>query len=56
MLSKYRKTLVAVVGAGVTWSYIVIGGPVHISADEWRSGAVLLLTALGVYAVPNSEA
>lgn len=54
-LKRYRKTLVAVVGAGVAWSYVVIGGPTEISADEWRTGAVLLLTALGVYAIPNSE-
>ena len=54
-MGKYRKTIIAVVGAGVAWSYVVIGGPTHISADEWRSGAVLLLTALGVYAIPNGE-
>lgn len=31
-MSKYRKTIVAVIGAGIAWSYVVIGGPVHISA------------------------
>lgn len=55
-MNRYRKTIVAVVGAGIAWSYVVIGGPVHISAEEWRTGAILLATALGVYAVPNDEA
>lgn len=52
-MSKYRKTVVAVVGAALAWSELVIGGPVAISASEWRAGAVLLATALGVYAIPN---
>jgi hypothetical protein len=52
-VSKYRKTIVAVVGAALAWSDLVIGGPAAISATEWRVGAVLLATALGVYAAPN---
>ena len=55
-MNRYRKTIVAVVGAGIAWSYVVIGGPVHISAEERRTGAILLATALGLYAVPNDEA
>ena len=54
-MKRYAKTITALVGAGIAWSYVVIGGPVHISADEWRQGAILLATALGVYAIPNSE-
>ncbi len=52
-MKNYRKTIVALVGAAVAWSYVVIGGPVAISAEEWRQGAILLAVALGVYAVPN---
>lgn len=52
-MKPYRKTIVAVVGALIAWSYVVIGGPVAITADEWRQGAILLAVALGVYAIPN---
>lgn len=52
-LAAYRKTIVAVVGAGLAWWDIVLGGADHITGGEWRAGAILLATALGVYAVRN---
>lgn len=56
MLNRYRKTIAAVVGAGIAWSDLVIGGPVKITATEWRVGAILLATALGVYGIANKPA
>jgi hypothetical protein len=54
MLSKYRKTIVAVIGAVVGWSNIVIqSAPQAITASEWQTGVVLVLTAAGVYGVTN---
>jgi hypothetical protein len=50
----YRKTIAAVVGAGVAFATLVVvsaSGP--ITDAEWLSGAVGLLTALGVYGVTN---
>lgn len=56
-LPAYRKTLVAVVGAVVAFSQIVIYSPAaEISSAEWVTGAILVLTALGVYGTPNEPA
>lgn len=55
-MGKYRKTIVAVVAAAAAWSELVIGGPVAISATEWRVGALLLAGALGVYGIANKPA
>lgn len=53
-LSPYRKTITAIVGAGIAFATLVITSePSAISASEWLSGAAGLATALGVYAVPN---
>lgn len=55
-MARYRKTVVAVVGAALAWSDIVISSSsAAITAAEWRSGAVLLATALGVYGVRNQR-
>lgn len=56
MLNRYRKTIVAVVGAAVAWSGVVLdSGPDAITGGEWRLGGILLATALGVYGVANQE-
>lgn len=52
-MNRYRKTIAAVVGAGLAWSELVIGGPDEITATEWRVGGILLATALGVYGISN---
>lgn len=46
-LAKYRKTIVALIGAAVTVAS-------HYVAPALVSDAVVILTALGVYSVPNA--
>lgn len=54
-MSKYKKTITAVVGAGVAFATLVItSAPAEITASEWLSGGIGLATALGVYSVANS--
>ncbi len=51
-----RKTVVAVVGAGIAWATIVIqSAPEAITAPEWLAGATLLATSLGVYRAANED-
>jgi hypothetical protein len=53
-LSPYRKTITAIVGAGIAFATLVVVSPSDaITAAEWLSGGAGLATALGVYAVPN---
>lgn len=51
-LSKYNKTIVAVVGAAVTWALATFSGDAEVS--KWLSLVVALLTAAGVYQVKNA--
>jgi hypothetical protein len=52
--SRYRKTITAVVGAGVAFATLVVTSePAAISSSEWLSGGIGLVTALGVYRVGN---
>ena len=50
-LSKYNKTLVAIVGAGLTWAIATYAGDPEVS--KWLSLVSALLTAAGVYQVRN---
>ncbi len=53
-LSKYRKTIVAVIGAGAAFATLVVTSePAAITASEWLSGGIGLATALGVYGTRN---
>lgn len=53
----YRKTVVAVVGAGIAFATLVITSPASaISSAEWLSGGIGVATALGVYGVRNAVA
>ncbi len=55
-MNKYRKTIVAVVGAGAAFATLVVTSePAAITAPEWLSGGIGLATALGVYGVTNTE-
>lgn len=55
-MDRYRKTITAVVGAGIAFGTLVVVSPAGpISSAEWLSGAIGLATALGVYAAPNAE-
>lgn len=56
-LPAYRKTIAAVAGAIIAFSQLVIYSPAaEISSAEWVTGAILVLTALGVYSTPNEPA
>ena len=50
-LSKYRKAVTAVVGAVLILAAAFAPG----KYDEWIQVAIGLLTAIGVYEVPNAE-
>ena len=53
-MNRYRKTIVAVVGAGMSFATLVVtSAPEAVTAGEYLFGAASLLTALGVYAVSN---
>lgn len=53
-LQKYNKTLVAVIGAALTWAVSTFGGDPDVA--KWLSLAMAVATAAGVYQVPNKEA
>ncbi len=54
-MSRYRKTIAAVVGASLTWGVVVTeSAPAAVTASEWIAGGVLLATAVGVYGVKNT--
>lgn len=50
-LSKYNKTIVAVIGAGVTWAVATFAGDPDVS--KWLSLVTAVFTAAGVYQVTN---
>lgn len=53
-LSRYRKTIAAVVAAGIGWATAVVtSAPEAITASEWIMGASALAAAFGVWVVPN---
>lgn len=53
-MSRYLKTITAVITGAVGWATLVVASEASaISAEEWIVGATYLATALGVYAVPN---
>lgn len=53
-MSRYRKTIAAVVTALIGWAAAVVASdPAAITAGEWIFGATAVATALGVYLAPN---
>lgn len=50
-MTQYRKLIVAVIGAALTWAVGNYAGNDDI--QHWLSLAAALLTAAGVYRVPN---
>lgn len=52
-MSKYAKTIVAVVGAAVTWAVATYAHDADVS--KYLSLVTAILTAAGVYTIPNSE-
>lgn len=53
-MSRYNKTLTALVSGAIGWAGVVIASdPAAITASEWLGVGVFIATALNVYAVPN---
>lgn len=54
-MSAYRKTISALVTGVIGWAGVVItSAPAAITASEWLGLGVVVATAVGVFAVPNS--
>lgn len=50
----YNKTIIAVITSVIGWATLVVQSAPHaINSTEWITGATMLATALGVYAVSN---
>jgi hypothetical protein len=58
MISKYRKSITALVTGVLGWGGVVVASePAAITAAEWLFLGVVVATALGVYnAAANTEA
>lgn len=55
-LGPYQKTVTALVTGLIGWGFVVIASAsAPITSSEWMGLAVVVATALGVYAVANSE-
>lgn len=55
-LSKYRKTIAAIIVGLIGWATVVVNSPsTKITSSEWIMLAVALATALGVYITPNEQ-
>jgi hypothetical protein len=52
-IAPYRKFVVAAVGAALTWAIATYANDPDI--NKWLSLASAVLTALGVYQVPNES-
>jgi hypothetical protein len=50
-LSRFRKTIAAVLGAGGTWCVAALPG--GVTEMEWVALGIAVATALGVYSLPN---
>jgi hypothetical protein len=56
-LGPYSKTVSALVTGLIGWGGVVVSSVSnHVTASEWLFLAVVVATALGVYAVPNGPA
>ena len=54
-LSKYAKTITALVSGVLGWAAVVISSAAApVSASEWLGLGVAVATSLGVYAVSNT--
>ncbi len=53
---KYSKTVTALAGAAAAFATLVVtSASSAITSSEWLSGAIGVLTALGVYGVSNGS-
>ena len=56
-MAKYRKTILALVTGLLGWATMVVTSPSGpIAAAEWVALATAIVTACGVYAIPNTIA
>ena len=56
--AKYLKTIVALVGAGLTALATALGGTLgfeNLTTSDWLSVTLAALTAVGVFIVPNTD-
>ena len=53
-MSIYAKSIAAAAGALAVLGYALEDG--HVTTQEWVRVAIAVVTAFGVYAVPNKEA
>ncbi len=54
-LSRYNKFIVAIIGVILIGLKDFAGFEVGVTADQIMSFAIPILTAIGVWAVPNTE-
>ena len=54
-LSRYNKFIVAIIGVILIGLKDFAGFEVGVTADQIMSFAIPILTAIGVWAVPNAE-
>jgi len=55
-LGKYQKAITALVTGLIGWFAVVISASpnsLHVTNSQWLGLAVVVATALGVYAIPN---
>lgn len=52
-MSRYRKLIVAVLGAGLIALDTFLGVSIAVGAEQLVDSVVPILTAFGVWAVPN---
>lgn len=52
-MQKYNKTIVAVIGAAVTWAVATYANDPDVS--KYLSLVTAILTAAGVYSAPNRQ-
>lgn len=54
-MRKYRKFIVAVAGAALVGGSTFLGVETDITAEQIATLVIAVASALGVYAVPNSD-
>lgn len=55
LFGRYQKAFAALVTGVIGWGAVVIASkPAPVTAAEWLGLGVVVATALGVYAVPNT--
>ena len=53
-LSRYAKSITALVGVGITWAGVSVVPDGHVDRFEWYALVVAFATTAGVYGIPNA--